>query len=48
VALSASGSPIERLIAKPEKPKPPEPLWSDGSPYFEPVQLVFPFTEKGA
>jgi hypothetical protein len=38
--LSASGSRTGRLIVK---PKPPEPLWPDGSPYVHPVQLTFLF-----
>jgi hypothetical protein len=30
---------------KPKKPEPPEPLWPDGSPYVEPVQLTLRFTD---
>jgi hypothetical protein len=36
-------APIERLIEKPEKPEPPKPLWPDGLPYVEPIQLPLPF-----
>ena len=31
------------LVAKPKKPEPSKPLWPDGSPYVDPVQLTLPF-----
>ena len=34
---------IDSLTSKPKKPEPPKPLWPDGSPYVEPMQLTFDF-----
>ena len=41
-----NGSFIDSLTSKPKKPQPPKLLWPDGSPYVEPVQLVFAFMMK--
>ena len=32
-----------RLTKQVQEPEPPEPLWPNGSPYVEPVQLKLPF-----
>jgi hypothetical protein len=39
VASQASACLIGGLVAKPKQPEPPKPIWPDGSPYVEPVQL---------
>jgi hypothetical protein len=43
---AASGFCTGNLVSKPKKPEPPEPLWPDGSPYVEPVQLSFCFADE--
>ena len=44
-AWSLRGSPIERLIAKLEKPKSPHLFWPDGLSDIEPIQLAFLFAK---
>jgi hypothetical protein len=45
-ALLASESCTDSLVGKPKKQGPPKPLWPDGSPYREPVQLRFDFHDS--